>query len=92
MAGRVYVLTYKGDPKKKLEKFKGIARTEDVFFEGDDSKGTFDGGPVVAGIRLRFKGSYVVKGKNIEVTILEKPILVSWELVEVTLKGFFLEE
>ncbi len=92
MAGRVYVLTYKGDPKKKLEMFKGIARKEDVLFEGDESKGSFDGGPSVAGIQLRFKGSYVVKGNSIEITIKEKPTLVSWELVEITLKGFFLED
>lgn len=92
MAGRVYVLTYEGDPKKKLEMVKDLARTEGVSFEGDERKGSFDGGPYLAGIQLRFKGSYVIKGNKVEITIQEKPALVSWELVEITLRGFFLEE
>ncbi len=46
----------------------------------------------MAGFHISFKGSYEVKGDKIEITILEKPALVSWELVESTLKKFVMDD
>ncbi len=92
MTGRIYVLKYKGDPKLKYEQFRKMAKTIDMDFEGDVEKGHFNGGPYVAGFHIRFKGYYEVKDGKIEITILEKPALVTWELVESTLKKFVMED
>jgi hypothetical protein len=92
MTGRTYVLKYEGDPKKKYDQFRKMAQTIDMDFEGDLKRGHFSGGPYVAGFHISFKGSYEVKGDKIEITILEKPALVSWELVESTLKKFVRED
>lgn len=92
MTGRIYVLKYNGDPKLKYEQFRKMAQTIDMDFEGDVVKGHFNGGPYVAGFHIGFKGSYEVKNGKIEITILEKPALVSWELVESTLKKFVMED
>ena len=92
MTGRIYVLKYKGDLKTKYEQFRKMARTMDMEFEGDLEKGHFNGGPYVAGFHISFKGSYKVRGNEIEITILEKPALVTWELVESTLKKFVLDD
>jgi hypothetical protein len=92
MTGRIYVLKVKGDIKTKLEQFQKMARTIDMEYEGDLEKGHFNGGPYVAGFHISFMGKYEVKGDEIEVTIFEKPALVTWELVESVLKRFIMEE
>jgi hypothetical protein len=92
MTGRIYVLKYEGDPRTKFEQFHKMARTMDMDFEGDLEKGHFKGGPYVAGFHISFRGKYEVRGEKIEVTIFEKPALVTWELVESTLKRFIMED
>jgi hypothetical protein len=88
---RQYEITAKGDPAAKLEQFKELAKKADMYFRGDTHKGEFNGGPMVLGFHIVFKGNYVVENKKITITIEEKPALVSWELVEKTIKEFFAE-
>ena len=86
---RQYEITVQGDPAVKLEQFRKLAQQAKMFFRGDTQKGSFNGGPMVLGFHITFKGNYVFEGKTITITIEEKPALVSWEQVENTIKEFF---
>ena len=62
-----------------------------MFFRGDEHKGSFSGGPYVLGFHIAFKGSYVMEGDKLTLTILEKPSLVTWEQIGNTVKEYFAE-
>jgi hypothetical protein len=90
--GRVFEITVKGDPKCKLDQIKKVARMSKVNFRGDVHKGSFSGGPYVMGFHIAFKGSYVLDGDKLTITVLEKPSLISWEQVGQGIKEYFSED
>lgn len=90
--GRIYEVTVKGDAKCKLDQIRKMARMSKMFFRGDEHKGSFNGGPYVLGFHIAFKGSYVLEGDKLTITILEKPSLISWEQIGEVIKEYFSEE
>jgi hypothetical protein len=88
-AGRAYQITVKGDWKCKLDQIRKMAQMSKMFFRGDEHKGSFNGGPYVLGFHIAFKGSYLLEGDQLTITILEKPALVSWEQIGDIIKEYF---
>jgi hypothetical protein len=54
-------------------------------FQGDSNAGNFDVSTPLGDIR----GSYVIQGNSIMVTIASKPFLVSCGMIEKQLRGYF---
>lgn len=52
-----------------------------IVFSGDTSSGTLTGMGIV--------GSYTIDGSEINVTIEQKPFLISWDMIEGQLKTYF---
>ena len=88
---RQYEITVKGDPAVKLDQFRKLAQKAAMSFHGDLQKGSFNGGPMVLGFHIAFRGEYVLEHKKLTITIEEKPALVSWDQIEKTIKEFFAE-
>jgi hypothetical protein len=63
-----------------------------MYFKGDEHKGNFNGGPYVLGFHIAFKGSYVLEGDKLTLTIEEKPALLSWDQIETGIKQYFSED
>lgn len=72
------------DPEAKLKQAKVIAAEQGVTFIGDGTKGKFSG-RIMGG---RLIGTYKVDGVILTVTIDEKPMLTSWNMIENQLKEF----
>jgi hypothetical protein len=52
-----------------------------VDFKGDTTSGSFSGKGV--------KGTYSIQGRGVTVTIIDKPSLIPWGVVESQVRGFF---
>ena len=72
------------DPEEKLKQAKVIAAQQGVTFIGDGTKGKFSG-RIMGG---RLMGTYKVDKGILTVTIDEKPLLTSWNMIESQLKEF----
>jgi predicted NUDIX family NTP pyrophosphohydrolase len=79
-----YEIKMKGDPEEKLRQARKIAAEQGVTFVGDGTKGKFSG-KILGG---RLIGSYTVNDGILLVTIIEKPFLTSWNIIEGQLKEF----
>jgi predicted NUDIX family NTP pyrophosphohydrolase len=79
-----YEIKMKGDPEEKLRQARKIAAEQGVTFVGDGTKGKFSG-KILGG---RLIGSYTVNDGILLVTIIEKPFLTSWNMIEGQLKEF----
>lgn len=78
-----YQFTFNSSAEDLIEKAKGAAAKNGVAFKGDASKGGFSGMGIV--------GEYVVKDSVLHVEIKQKPIFMTWGLIEKSLKDFFSE-
>ena len=79
-----YQIKFSGDPDEKVKRAKKIAAEQGVTFVGDGTKGKFSG-RIMGGNLI---GTYTVDKNILNVTITEKPMLVSWGMVESQLVEF----
>jgi hypothetical protein len=63
-----------------LERARVEGRARGIAFDGDATKGTFDG-PA--------KGSYRVEGREVTLDVEKKPTFIPWAMIESALKGLF---
>lgn len=89
MESRTFEFDLKKTPEEMVRDVANFARQYKMYFKGDSKSGTFAGGPRILGLDFKFKGDYVTKGKNVLVTVTEKPALVSWEQTRKVLSDFF---
>ena len=69
------------DPHEVFEKFKATAAKNGVTLKGDHQLGQFSGKGI--------KGSYALNGDVLTVTIVEKPFLFGWSMIEAKVREFF---
>jgi hypothetical protein len=79
-----YQIKFSGDPDEKVRKAKKIAAEQGVTFVGDGTKGKFSG-RIMGG---RLVGTYTVEKNVLMVTITEKPLLTTWNMIEAQLVDF----
>ena len=79
-----YQIKMSGDPEEKVKRAKVIAAQQGVAFLGDGKKGKFSG-RIMGG---RLVGTYHVENGILIVNVVEKPLLVSWNMVESQLVEF----
>jgi len=79
-----YQIKFSGDPEEKLKQAKAIAAKQGVTFIGDGSKGKFSG-RIMGG---RLIGTYNMDKGILFVTITEKPLLLTWNMIESQLRDF----
>jgi hypothetical protein len=72
------------NPEEKLKQAKTLAAKQGVTFIGDGVKGRFSG-RIMGGNLI---GSYTVDKDILTVTISEKPLLTTWNMVEGQLREF----
>jgi len=68
-------------PDSLLAKAKAVAQEGGVSFVGDTTGGRFEGKGV--------QGEYRVEGTHVTVTILSKPFLAPWSVIEAKVRAFF---
>lgn len=78
-----YQFTLTSPAEDVIGKAKGAAAKNGVAFKGDAEKGGFSGMGIV--------GEYAIEGQVLHVVIRQKPLLMTWGLIEKSLKGFFSE-
>lgn len=66
---------------KVIEKAKVAAAKNGVTFKGDADKGSFSGMGIV--------GEYRVVEANLEIHIKQKPMIMTWGMIEKSLNQFF---
>jgi hypothetical protein len=64
-----------------IEKAKGAAAKNGVTFNGNAEKGSFSGMGIV--------GEYRIVETNLEVHIKQKPMIMTWGMIEKSLNQFF---
>ena len=69
------------DPHEVFEKFKATAAKNGVALKGDYQLGQFSGKGIT--------GSYELKVDVLTVTIVEKPFLFGWSMIEAKVREFF---
>lgn len=89
MESRTFEFDLKESPAEMLQIVAQFARRYKMYFKGDAKTGGFAGGPRILGLDFKFKGTYLVKGKKVLLTVSEKPALVSWEQTRRVLSDFF---
>ena len=65
----------------EMAEARAAATANGACFDGNSKSGTFSGKGV--------SGSYKVKGKQVEITIHEKPFFATWGLIEGKIGSFF---
>jgi len=88
MESRTFEYAFSGSPEEMVNMVADFARQYRMHFKGDTKNGGFSGGPRILGLEFMFKGTYVVKGKKVLVTVTQKPPLVSWEQTHKVLSDF----
>lgn len=78
-----YQFTLTSSAEDVIGKAKGAAAKNGVAFKGDAGKGSFSGMGII--------GEYTVESQVLHVVIKQKPLLMTWGLIEKSLKGFFSE-
>ena len=89
MESKTFEYNLKGSPEEMVNTVAAFARQYRMHFKGDTKSGGFAGGPRILGLDFMFRGTYVVKGKKVLVTVTEKPPLVSWQQTHKVLFDFF---
>ncbi len=88
METKTFEYDLQGTPQEMVQSVADLARKYKMYFKGDSKTGVFAGGPRILGLDFKFKGSYVVKGKKVLITVSEKPALVSWNQTQKVLSEF----
>jgi hypothetical protein len=84
MAGKKFVFDLIGDPNEKLQQVKRAAARRGITFQGDNVEGRFSSTTLVG----RLAGYYRISGGKITVTVNDKPVFISWQMIEGQLRQF----
>ena len=79
------VIAVSGNIDARLQQARAAAAEAGGKLEGNSEAGTFAGQTPVGAI----KGTYVVAGQNVTITISEKPYIVPVSVIENVLRGYF---
>lgn len=74
-------IPFTGNAAAHLQRARDAAQKAGIQFTGDEKQGTFAG--------MGVKGSYQTEGNAVQVTINEKPFVISWQMLETQLRSFF---
>ncbi len=69
------------DAHDVVAKFKTVAEKNGVHMSGDHQHGKFIG--------MGIEGRYQIEGDVLTLTILKKPMLISWSLMEAKVREYF---
>ncbi len=69
------------DAHEVVAKFKNVAAKNGVHLSGDHRLGQFSGKGI--------EGQYDIHGDVLTLTILKKPLLIGWPMIEAKLRDFF---
>lgn len=69
------------DPQEVVAKFKATAEKNGVHMAGDHQGGEFHGKGI--------EGRYAIVGDALTITLLKKPIFLSWSLMETKVREYF---
>ena len=72
-----------GSPEQILKKARSAVQGQGGNFDGDNSNGNFK----LSVMGNTIAGAYTVSGQNLQITITDKPFLVSCGMIESYLKG-----
>ena len=76
-----FTIELEGDVRDIMNRVKSIAKSNKIALTGDDEDGTFDIDVV--------KGDYKVTGREIQITVSEKPYLVNCDHLQELLTDLF---
>jgi hypothetical protein len=74
-------VTLKQSPEKLIQHAKTLAGKNGMQLEGDSRAGLCTG--------LGVEAQYRVEGNQLFITVLKKPMIMPWVLIEKTITGFF---
>jgi len=78
---RTFSVGFTEDPSALIARAEKAAIKYGADFKGDTSSGSFSGNGV--------KGIYSIQDRVVTVTIIDRPFLIPWGLVESQVRGFF---
>ncbi|TAN53966.1 MAG: hypothetical protein EPN21_00055 [Methylococcaceae bacterium] len=78
---KTFHVTLKKDPEKLIKQAKNLASKNGMVLEGDTRSGRFSGTGIEA--------DYAVQGDKLSITVVKKPMIMPWLLIEKTITGFF---
>jgi len=78
-----FSIPFSGEAETILNKAKSAIESQNGNFSGDTNSGNFD----VSVFGNTIKGSYTVSGKNLSLTITDKPFLIPCSTIENFLKS-----
>jgi len=78
-----FSIPFSGEAETILNKAKSAIESQNGNFSGDANSGNFD----VSVFGNTIKGSYTVSGKNLSLTITDKPFLIPCSIIENFLKS-----
>lgn len=78
-----YQFSLTSSAEEVIGRAKKAAAKNGVAFKGDEAKGSFSG--------MGIMGEYTIEGPALRVEIKQKPLLMTWGLIEKSLKEFFSE-
>ncbi|TNF32905.1 MAG: hypothetical protein EP312_10580 [Gammaproteobacteria bacterium] len=81
----VFTVAIKGDVHQTLETVRALICENGGRFDGDHEAGKLVGVTPVGSI----KGHYIIKGKNCQVTITDKPMLAPMKRIEEAVRDYF---
>ena len=76
-------IPFSGSAEALLNKAKSTVQSQGGNFNGDTKNGSFD----VTVFGNTIKGSYIVEGNEMDITITDKPFLIPCNTIESFLKG-----
>lgn len=76
-----FLITLTSDAREVVERFKATAQKNNFQFNGDYRLGRFSGRGI--------EGRYEINGNSLAIIIDKKPMLISWPLIESTVRDFF---
>ncbi len=78
---RTFSVKFTEDPSALVARVEKAAIKYGADFKGDATSGSFSGNGV--------KGTYSIQDRFVTVTIVDKPFLIPWGLVQTQVRGFF---
>lgn len=76
-----FEITLTASPEEVISAAKKAAAKNGVTLEGDAATGRFSG--------MGIAGDYTIAGSTLRVDISRKPLIMSWGLIEKSLRDFF---
>lgn len=78
---RSFEVKLNGDPCEIIAKARELATRNGIHFDGDDQTGHFAGHGL--------QGSYLILEDILSIEVARKPMILTWNLVESTIRKYF---